>query len=764
MTQLFAEVALALPKRQCFDYCLPEGVDNLDPGIRVRVPYAHGERIGVIVKIKDSSRWQADKLKRILEVLDSEPLFNEDLLKLLFWAASYYCHSLGDVLFTALPARLRKGEANQKPLQRIWRVNPELLAVVDGDIEDTAIGNELSYKQIGKNEINIKAQAIQESLKRATKQLALFNLLLRGEKTETYILEQFSKAIIKALHGQELISFSDVEITSSPDWSSDLAVATKPFASTEQALAISAINSHKGFCPFLLEGVTGSGKTEVYLQVIENQLLCQRQVLILVPEISLTPQTLERFEKRFPIEIGIWHSGLTDNERLSVWQKARSGELGIIIGTRSAVFLPLKWPGMIVIDEEHDSSFKQQDGFRYHARDLAIMRAKQSDIPLVMGSATPSLESLNNGLTSRYRHLQLRDKVISGSKVMHQLLDVRQQYLESGLSNYLIERIHYHLRQQQQVMIFINRRGYAPAIVCEQCGFVESCTSCDKPYTYHKITQQLHCHHCGSVKRLTAQCQQCGSQSRETSGVGTEQLEEVIRGLFPGNSVARIDSDTMRSKKALNQVLTDIHSQKHQILVGTQILAKGHHFPNLSLVAILDVDAALFSADFRATEQLAQLITQVSGRTGRAGSVGEMWLQTYHPDHSILLDLLHNGYGHFARTTLRERRSANLPPFEYQVLLRVEAIKQADCHYFLQEVAKMFHMEQSLNEPALRVIGPFPALMEKRQGRFRMQLLLSHIQRLPLHRALNKYLKQIESQGSSKKVRWSVDVDPIDFN
>jgi primosomal protein N' (replication factor Y) len=266
------------------------------------------------------------------------------------------------------------------------------------------------------------------------------------------------------------------------------------------------------------------------------------------------------------------------------------------------------------------------------------------------------------------------------------------------------------------------------------------------------------------VKRLSPSCSNCGSHERETSGVGTEQLEEAIQKLFPGHSVARIDSDTMRSKKALNQVLTDIHAQKHQILVGTQILAKGHHFPNLSLVAILDVDAALFSADFRATEQLAQLITQVSGRTGRAGASGEMWLQTFHPDNSILLDLLHNGYGHFARTTLRERRGANLPPFEYQILIRVEAIKQSDCHQFLMELAKMFHMEQSLNEPALRVIGPFPALMEKRQGRFRMQLLLSHIQRLPLHRALNKHIKTMETLGSRKKVRWSIDVDPIDFH
>lgn len=735
--QAFAEVALALPKRQCFDYKLPLNATGAKPGVRVRVPYAHGEKIGVITKIKDSSQWQADKLKVISELLDVDPVFDEDLTAILSWAAGYYCHPIGDVLLTALPAKLRKGEPNRKPLLRYWQ------AVKDP--------NEVNY---GNAECK---------LKRAPKQLALFRWLQKGIKSEAQILETYKRPVLSALHKQGFIECEKKEMAASPDWLASLRISEKPFASTEQALAISAINSHNDFCPFLIEGVTGSGKTEVYLQVIENQLLQKRQVLILVPEISLTPQTLDRFAQRFDMEIGIWHSGLTDNERLAVWQKARSGELGIIVGTRSAVFLPLKWPGMIVIDEEHDSSFKQQDGFRYHARDLAIMRAKKLNIPLVMGSATPSLETLNNGLTSKYRHLQLRDKVISGSKVNHQLLDIRQQQLDAGLSSYLIERIHYHLRQNQQVMIFINRRGYSPAIVCENCGHVETCYSCDKPFTWHKSTQQLHCHHCGAVERLSDNCSQCGHEHRGSSGVGTEQLEEVISRLFPGNSVARIDSDTMRSKTALNQILTDIHAQKYQILVGTQILAKGHHFPNLSLVAILDVDAALFSADFRATEQLAQLITQVSGRTGRAGNAGEMWLQSYHPDNSILLDLLHNGYGHFARTTLRERRAANLPPFEYQILLRGEAVKLEDCQQFLLNVAKMFHMEQSLKEPALRVIGPFPALMEKRQGRYRMQLLLSHIQRLPLHRALNNHVKQMESLALARKVRWSIDVDPIDF-
>ncbi|BDX08657.1 primosomal protein N' [Planctobacterium marinum] len=734
MTNKIAEIALAIPKRQAFDYQIPdEMVGKLLPGMRVKVPYGHGEKIGIVVNTKAQSQWPVEKLKPILSSLDEAPLFSKTMLELLCWATAYYCHPIGDVLLTAIPAKLRKGEPDSRPTERLWRV-------ADGICLDSL-----------------------EKLRKAPKQQALLQLLMDGPVSETELLRQFNKPVLRALHKQDLLICEESISKADHSWTKSLKVASRPFASTEQALAISAINSTQGFQPFLIEGVTGSGKTEVYLQTIENQLQQQRQVIVLVPEISLTPQTLSRFEERFAIDIGVWHSGLSDNERLAVWQKARDGEVGIIIGTRSAVFLPLKWPGMIVVDEEHDSSFKQQDGFRYHARDLAIMRAKQLDIPLVLGSATPSLETLNNALTSRYRHLHLREKVVKGSKVNQQLLDIREQHLDAGLSPYLIERINLHLRQQQQVMIFINRRGYSPALMCSDCGYVDSCKHCDKPYTWHKSTQQLHCHHCGSVKKRQPGCQSCGSNNVNASGVGTEQLEEALSRLFPNYQVARVDSDSMSGKRSLNETLEAINQRKYQILVGTQILAKGHHFAHLSMVAILDVDAALYSADFRATEQLAQLITQVAGRTGRAGSEGEMWLQSCHPDNGLLLDLLHNGYGHFARTTLKERQAAQLPPFEFQILLKSESISLSDSQQFLLHVAKMFHMEQSLNEPALKVIGPFPSLMEKRQGRFRMQLLLSHLQRLPLHRALNKHLSALESLATKHKVRWSIDVDPTDF-
>lgn len=734
LPQTIAEVALPVPLRQTFDYLIPtDNAWTLVPGVRVKVPYGRQEKVGILVAIKSDSQWDTSKLKPIAGVLDGAPVFSESLLSLLHWAATYYLYPIGDALSSALPALLRKGDTPKQPSQTWWRASDP------------------------------HEEQVLTQLQRAKKQKALYQCLLVEPVSEKQLLAEFSKPVLTALYKQGFIQREERPVKPDLSWRESLKVNTRPFASTEQALAISAINSQQGFYPFFIEGVTGSGKTEVYLQAIENQLLDKRQVLLLVPEISLTPQTVDRFKQRFDIEIGLWHSGLTDNERLLVWQRAKSGELAIIIGTRSAIFLPLKWPGMIVVDEEHDSSFKQQDGFRYHARDLAVMRAKSLDIPLVLGSATPSLETLNNALTSKYRHLQLRDKVVRGSKVQHQLIDIKEQHLDAGLSGYLIERIRKHLTQQGQVMIFMNRRGYAPAIICDTCGHVESCDRCNKPYTFHKTTRQLHCHHCGSTQRQHPACGSCGAQTITTSGVGTEQLEEALARYFPDYQVARIDSDTMRSKKALNQTLAAINQQEYQILVGTQILAKGHHFPNLSMVAILDVDAALFSADFRGTEQLAQLITQVAGRTGRAGSTGEMWLQTNHPDHTVLLDLLHNGYGHFARTALKERQAAQLPPYEFQILIKAEAVNIHDCDHFLHEVAKMFHMEQSLNEAALKVIGPFPALMEKRQGRFRMQLLLSHLHRLPLHRALNKYLASITGLKLAKKVRWAIDVDPTDF-
>ncbi len=735
-TNLFLEIALPVPMRRSFEYLLPAGWQAPKSGCRVKVPFGKQEKIGVVMALNSSSEWPTEKLKPIIELVDISPVLDDGLLALLRWASQYYHHAIGEVVQAALPVNLRKGDAANKVKLRYWRLHPEL---TDSDLADA-----------------------KAALKRAAKQLALLEQLAAGDQSESQLLDVFSRQVIKSLSDKALIS--DYEQIPEPNlvWQQQLAVAPAPFANTEQALAISRLQNTKGFEVLLLEGVTGSGKTEVFLQGMEPSLKQGKQILILVPEISLTPQTTSRIEQRFGLKIDAWHSGLTDNERHLVWLRARNGEAAIVVGTRSAVFLPFKQLAMIIVDEEHDTSFKQQDGFRYHARDLAIVRAKALQVPLLLASATPSLESLNNALQGRYQHLILQTVAVPTPDTKKQLLDLNLEPSHAGLSDSLRSRILWHIQQNRQVLIFVNRRGYAPAILCNSCGHVQHCHQCSSPFTLHKSTQQWHCHHCGAVHKPKNHCQQCGHSSLETAGFGTEKVEEQLQRDFPHHNVVRIDSDAMRGKTALARSLEKIHSGHYHILVGTQILAKGHHFPNIAMVAVLDVDSALFSADFRATERLAQLITQVSGRTGRAGSQGEMWLQTRQPQHPLLQDLLHNGYAHFARTALGERNAAQLPPFYYQVLFRAEAVDAGECLQFLQQLKEMFHMEQSLAE-TVACIGPFPALVEKKQGRYRMQLLLNAVQRNQLHLAVQFLLTNIESMPFAKKVRWSVDVDPADF-
>jgi primosomal protein N' (replication factor Y) len=570
----------------------------------------------------------------------------------------------------------------------------------------------------------------------------------------------FGAAAIKSLVEKDLINPIEKTPSTASTWQQDLIIQDKPMANVEQAIAISCIESKLDqYGCFLLDGITGSGKTEVYLQAIEQVLKQGKQVLILVPEIGLTPQTVHRFKYRFGIDVGILHSGLNNSERLQVWQQSANAQLGIIIGTRSAIFTPMLKPGLLIVDEEHDSSYKQQDGLRYHARDLAVIRAREENIPLVLGSATPALETLNNALAGKYHHLKLNERAGNASLATQHVFDIRQQPLQFGVAQGMLERMGQHLQQGSQVMLFINRRGYAPALVCHQCGFVEHCKRCDKPFTVHKQLFKLQCHHCGSAKSIPKSCQQCQSHELTSMGVGTEQLEQGLADYFPQYSSIRIDSDSARGKNKLDNMLNSINNNEHQILIGTQILSKGHHFPNVTLVLILDVDGALFSADYRAAEHLAQLITQLAGRAGRAEKPGEMWLQTHDPGHPLLQDLINNGYAHFAQYALLERQHANLPPYTFQALFKAQALSARDAFDFLQQISQLFSAASGVD-----CVGPIPALMEKRQGQYRMQLLLQSPQRSSLQKAIGQQIKQIETLKLGNKIRWSLDIDPQDFS
>ncbi len=537
----------------------------------------------------------------------------------------------------------------------------------------------------------------------------------------------------------------------------------KPKLNEEQAVAIATVNSAQGFGCYLLEGVTGSGKTEVYLNLIKPVLEQGKQALVLVPEIGLTPQTINRFKKRFQVPIEVIHSGLNETERLNAWLSARDKEAGIVIGTRSALLTPFKNLGIIIVDEEHDASYKQQDSLRYHARDVAVMRASKANIPVVLGSATPALETLQNALSGKYHHLTLTERAGQASPTKNRALDVKGLYLEAGLSAPLIAEMRRHLKAGNQVMLFLNRRGFSPALMCHECGWIAECQRCDAYYTYHHHSNEMRCHHCGSQKPVVHQCEGCGSTQLVTVGVGTEQLEEQLNQLFPEFKAIRIDRDSTRRKGTLEESLKAIRRGEYQILIGTQMLAKGHHFPDVTLVGLLDVDGSLYSSDFRASERLAQLFIQVAGRAGRASKQGEVLLQTHHPDHSLLQSLLTKGYGEFARTALLERKMAFLPPFSFLTLFRAEANHSDLVEEFLRQVRHTLE-SHPLFDDACMVLGPTPAPLAKRAGKHRWQLLLQAQSRPLMQKLLHSAKPAIEMLPTAKKVRWSLDIDPQDLS
>ncbi|WP_026970735.1 primosomal protein N' [Aliagarivorans marinus] len=724
-------VALAIPLLKYFDYLLPGGVSALEVGSRVKVPFGNSQRIAVVVELDVHSEVPQDKLRPLTEILEPEALLPNSIWKLLRWASDYYHYGFGEVFSQAIPAPLRRGEPARPSPISYWQATEQGRAC---DLND---------------------------LKRAVKQQIALNALRHANPGLTNAelrLQDIANAALQGLAKKDLAE--QVEHTPQTGQWHYQQSEDELRLNTEQALAVAAINNADGFQGFLLEGITGSGKTEVYLQAIANVLQQGKQVLVLVPEIGLTPQTLQRFAKRFAVPIVALHSGLNDNERLSAWLQARSGEAAIVIGTRSAVFTPLKHPGLIVIDEEHDSSFKQQDSFRYHARDLALVRGKLEQTPVILGSATPCLETLQNALAGRFSHLELKQRAGRASLAKQTLVDIRQQPLQGGMSPLLLKRIKQELKASNQVMLFLNRRGYAPALLCHECGTVCECARCDAYYTLHQNPSYLACHHCGSQRPVPHQCESCGSTNLVTTGLGTEQVQDTLEQLFPDYPVARIDRDSTRRKGSLEALLDKINQQKYSILLGTQMLAKGHHFPKVTLVALLDIDHALFSSDFRAAEKLAQLYVQVAGRAGRAELAGEVMLQSHHPEHELLQDLVNNGYQHFARFALNERQQTQLPPFNYQALLRFEAPQANAVNAFAEQC---YQQALQLNQFGCWVFPATEAPQPRRAGKYRMQLLLQAEQRRALHQLLARLRPQIDQLPSANRVRWSLDVDPQDM-
>ncbi len=626
-------VAIPAPLMGLFDYLAPaNGALPVRPGVRVRVPFGRGTRVGLVMELKAGSDLPASRLKRVEAVLDREPLLPDDLQRLLAWASAYYQHPPGEVFATAIPLGLRagRGMAEGEPAFALTGAGRE----ADGTL-----------------------------LKRAPAQWRAFQLLLAAmEPVPASRLEALGptwRRAINALVARGWVAGTRLAGNLEPV---KAAADSPPALNPDQSRAVAAITATTGFRCFLLDGVTGSGKTEVYLRCIRERLDAGQQCLVLVPEIGLTPQLLDRFRRRFPVPMAVLHSGLAEGERLRAWTATRDGTARIVIGTRSAIFTPLLRPGLIIVDEEHDASYKQQDGFRYSARDLAVWRARQLGVPLVLGSATPALESVENARSGRYERLVLAERAGAAGQPTVHLIDVRTHQPRDGLTQPLLAAIRRHLEDDGQALVFLNRRGYAPTLVCVGCGTVVGCDRCDARMVLHQQRGRVTCHHCGSDRPAPVTCPRCQAELRAV-GQGTERLEQALAREFPDHPLERIDRDTTRRRGEIERRLDRVRSGEARLLLGTQMLTKGHDFPGVTLVGIVDVDQGLFGTDFRSAERLAQTFVQVAGRAGRADRPGEVYLQTLFPDHPLLRVLLSRGYGAFADLALTERQQAGWPPW-----------------------------------------------------------------------------------------------------
>ena len=703
-------------------------VAQLRPGTRVAVSFGPRPMVGILITLVEQTDVPADKIKPANAILDSAPVVPDTALNFYSWAADYYHHSLGDVLQNALPSWLRQVDRRDIDSCHGWQL--------------TSLG---------------QTSHAEELLGRASKQKALLHYLQDqlGAISEQKLLQhQHKRTAIKALQEKGLI-----EACRLPLDSGQLPTITESLLlNNEQKEALNTIQSHNG-CT-LLAGITGSGKTEVYLQAIEEVIRNGQQALVLIPEIGLTPQTTQRFEARFGPCIRVLNSACSDGDRLDTWLAARDGRAAIVIGTRSAIFIPMANLGLIIIDEEHDASFKQQDGFRYSARDLAVVRGQIQQANVVLGSATPSFESLANVANGRYKMAKLTQRAGNAVPPILQAIDLRHQSLNNGFSNEGIAAIQDSLSRGQQALVFINRRGYAPVLMCHDCGWHAHCHHCDARMTVHMQPPHMHCHHCDARNGLPKRCPSCHSGQMVLIGQGTERSEEALQQLFPATEVLRIDRDTTSRKDAMRDIIERINDGQPRILVGTQMLAKGHHFPKLGVVLILDADGGLFSADFRGPEKMAQLLIQVAGRAGREEQRGNVLIQTHHPDHPQLQLLLQQGYFQFAQAQLSLRQNMELPPYRAMAMIRADSNSFEATEQFLQEIQVI---GEKIAGGEIQLLGPLPSPMPKRAGKYRAQLVMQAAHKGVLKAFLASFIKAIEPVRGTAQLHWSLDVDPIDM-
>jgi len=721
------QVVFDTPLRRSFDYLPPAGGGAAPrPGERVQAPFGRQRAVGVVAALATTSTLPHARLKRVTAAIDTEPLWDATTLGLLLWAADYYHHPLGEVLFAAMPKTLRGGAPARRD-ETVWRLSEAGRAAL-------AAAPRLGPRQRELIELIGADGAGMDAIAEAGHHEALKSLNRRGW------LESTERAEATPAAG---------------------AGCAGPVLTADQAAAFQQIDGALDrFGAWLLHGITGSGKTEVYMRLIERVLDAGRGALVLVPEIALTPQLIARFRERLPVPVVALHSSLADGARAAAWRAAASGRAPVVIGTRSAIFTPMPALGLVVADEEHDASYKQQEGFRYSARDLAVARAQRAGIPVVLGSATPSLESLANAAAGRYTKLALPARTGRAGKPRVAVVDLRVNPARDGLSPQAATAIERHLAAAGQVLVFLNRRGYAPTMFCPGCGWIAPCKSCDARMTVHLRRARLLCHHCGADEPMPYGCPRCGNELAPV-GEGTERVETALRQMFPQAALVRVDRDMIRRRGDMEEALASVADGRARILLGTQMLTKGHDFPDVTLVVVLAADQGLFGADFRASERLAQQIVQVAGRAGRGDRPGEVLIQTAYPEHPLLQCLIQEGYEGFAARALEERRAASLPPYSHLTLLRADGPARAEVHGFLREALSAAPPARGAG---LRLLGPAPASMEKRAGRYRAQLLVESPARGGLQQFLAAWLPEVEKLRAPRSLRWSVDVDPIEVD
>ncbi len=719
------QVALKVPFAAHLDYSLNHDLTAPPIGGRVLVPLGKNKQlVGVVVGLVAESEFKT--LKPIIAVLDTEPLLNATTLQLLRLAAKYYQVSFGEMIFTALPAWFRKTNNRPIPIHYWWQV------VADLEVAQTA-------------------------LKVAPKQLEVFEYLMLHGPLQSKAMSHISSTaaqICRQLQDKALITSTEVCFVET-----DQAFDPGFKLTADQDRALKQIQKSKDqFEVHLLDGITGSGKTEIYIRLINELLEKQQQALVLVPEIGLTPQLFQEISQRINGQMAILHSGLSDGARARVWHHAARGLVDVVVSTRSGIFTPFKNLGSILVDEEHDLSYKQQEGIRYSARDLAVLRAKIEQVPVILGSATPSFETLNHANNGRYQWLKLRSRTNHNPMPSLRLQNTQSKQLVKGLTQQTLSTIESHLADGHQVLVFLNRRGWSQKLICHECGWVAECDDCDAYLTYHKHLDLLKCHHCERRYSLPEFCPSCGSQAVETMGAGTEKIAAGLMEQFAETAVVRFDRDSVKTPAQWQKNLETVRSGKPCVIVGTQMLSKGHDFPLLSLVVVVNVDNSFFSADFRATEYLAQLLVQVSGRAGRAKTKGEVIIQTQFPEHEFFQSLFQENYESFAQQQLTERAEMRFPPYTYMAIVRGQFRDERLLDQFLQQLADGLEQNQDIS-----VLGPLPAPMQKRQKLFRMQLILNSNDRKGLHQTLH-LLKTQKTVENKHHIQWFVDIDPVSLD